>query len=170
MNYDPASYWPDRFARQGPDYVAKGGRRTSYLQEQAQINRVLHRVMPTVGTILDFGCGPGRFAEVLAEYGEYTGYDLVPEAAAMNPLRTVRQLTDVYDLGVAIQVLQHIPNKQVIRHAGSHARSWLIIDHEPLAKPDAHMHPRGPERIGELLGMTPQLHGYVLGHWVAVYQ
>lgn len=171
MNYEPTSYWPDRFAKQGPTYVARGGRMQDWREERHKIGLAVETLISQHDSILDFGCGPGRFADLLAEYGDYTGFDLMPEAAALNPYCTVTELTDHYDLGVAIQVFQHIPDDATIAQAGLHAGAWLIVDHEPIDRPDAHMHPRGIQRIGALLGMQP-VKVYprtVLNHWAALF-
>lgn len=171
MNYEPTSYWPDRFAKQGPTYVARGGRMQNWRDERHKIGLALAWLIDRPRTILDFGCGPGRFADLLALHGEYTGFDLIPEAAALNPHRTVTQLAGQYDLGVAIQVFQHIPDDATIIDAGRHAKAWLVVDHQPIGRPDAHMHTRGMQRIGALLGMDVK-RAYprpVLGHWAALF-
>lgn len=172
MSYDPESYWPQRFAAQGPTYVAKGGRKTDYDNEQREISKVLRGLLWHVPTLLDFGCGPGRFADVLAEHCDsYTGFDLVPASAALNPHPTISELAGSFELGVAIQVFQHIPSDEVIEKAGTHAKAWLVVDHLELETPNEHMFTRGAKRIGELLRLKPMVfHRPVLGHWVAVYR
>lgn len=172
MSYDPATYWPARFAKQGPTYVAKGGRRKDWQIERDKIGDALRRVLWQTGTILDFGCGPGRFGDVLSSFGEYTGFDLVPEAAALNAYPTTNDLRKSYDVAVAVQVFQHIPNDEVIRKVGPYGKAWVVIDHEPLDNPAPHMKPRSRERIAELLGLRLhyRLAAPVLGHWVAVFK
>ena len=172
MSYNPQTYWPQRFRDQGKHYVAKGGRESAYHDELREIGKVLRGLLWKVPSILDFGCGPGRFADILASYcDKYTGFDLVPESAALNPHPTTNKLSGVYDIGVAIEVFQHIPDDETIKNAGRHAKAWLVVDHLPLETPNAHMRPRSPEQVGELLGLAPLVfHRPVLGHWVAVYQ
>jgi len=172
MTYDPATYWPARFRAQGPTYVAKGGRANSWREEQRQISATVASLIEPVDRLLDFGCGPGRFADLLAGYCQsYTGHDLMPESAALNPHPTIDELAGHYDLGVAIQVFQHIPDDDVIRWAGAHAKAWLVVDHDLMPNPNAHMKPRGMDGIAELLGLrvVRQAKTSTLGHWAAVF-
>lgn len=146
MTYDPERYWPERYQRQGPTYVARGGRKRDYALEQSAIAPFLRRVV--VGPrVLDFGCGVGRFRDVLGEGREYTGVDLIP-GLGTQPL--VRELPRGFDTAVAIMVLQHITDELVYRHWANELFECLnpggrlvVVDHNTIEKPGAHMRPRG---------------------------
>jgi len=73
-------------------------------------------------SVLDYGCGIGRWTFFLSEDGRgYVGYDPVPRAIEiaedLNPrelFTTDRELCDNADLGWTCTVLQHLCDSQVI--------------------------------------------------------
>ena len=166
--YDPDQFWAARFRRHGPTYVAKGGRSDAFTTERHTVSNWLQS-LPDLGTVLDYGCGVGRFADVLARHGEYVGYDIVSDAAALNPLPTVGEVPAWYDTLACIMVLQHIGDDDIIRKLGERARQGaVIVDAQPLDNPDPHMFPRTPDRVAELLGMEIVKLDDLGEHWAAV--
>lgn len=158
--YDPETYWPERYRRQGPSYVARGGR-PDVAQQQVEAVTPYFEHLPSEGRVLDFGCGPGRFRPSLEARGlDYEGVDLIPELGTME-VEDIRPGS--FDTAVAIFVLQHIVDER--DYESSVARLWralmpggvlLVVDHHPTPEPDPHMHPRGPWRLWEVWDM---LHG-----------
>jgi glycosyltransferase involved in cell wall biosynthesis len=51
------------------------------------------------GTVLDFGCGWGRWKPVLAPYGTYAGVDISAEITALRPTEGVRTIRSVEEVG-----------------------------------------------------------------------
>lgn len=178
MTYDPETYWPDRFDRQGMFYVAKGGRKESYGGQATCFGYWLAEAMHERYTFhaLDFGCGPGRFAAIIAKNAVgYTGFDLVEGAMALNPLRTSTVLPERFDALVAVTVFQHIPDDDIIRDLGRRLDDGgdaYIIDQIEEAAPGPHMHYRSPERVAELLGcqLLDEPAVNVLGHWARIME
>ena len=93
--YDPAEFWASKLRKQGPAYVAS-------LKDAGKQQRVFESALceaagyldlhPSERTVLDYGCGVGRFARTLAPVppteggylpGVYVGLDLLPEALEM---------------------------------------------------------------------------------------
>lgn len=175
MSYNPTTYWPDRFARQGFAYVAKGGREASYYEQQHAISIWLMAALEGKYTyhMVDFGCGVGRFAAVLANAAQgYTGVDIVDGAMALNPFKTARALPPTYDGVAAIQVFQHIPDDQIVKGVGDGldfgGHAW-VVDQIAEPNPGDHMHYRSPERVAELMGCAIESRGPdIMGHWTAV--
>lgn len=175
MSYRPETYWPERFKRQGDTYVARGGRANAWTQEKAWIEPLFAH-LPRSGTVLDFGCGPGRFRPALESHGlEYVGVDLIP-VLGTEPVAEAMQL-DRFDCAVAVMVLQHIVEEgaylEVIR--GLHATlrpggTLLVVDHAHLERPHAHMCPRGPEGVLQAARWSSHaLIGDVPRHWAGVF-
>ena len=156
MNVD---YWTERFRRQGPWYVARGGREQSYHEQAAAIGGWLTRVLrheDDLGPVLDFGCGVGRFAPVLARHFlAYRGFDLVADAAALNPYPTTDTVPDEIEGLAAIQVFQHILDDGVLVDLGRRLRLGamvVVVDQSPEPDPGPHMKYRTPEDVADLLG------------------
>lgn len=179
-------YWNQRFRAQGTAYVARGGRRSVYDAQLAQIQPLLENRVPRGGRLLDFGCGVGRFAPVLADIcDEYVGTDLAFSAlmvapklsnATYLPAWEVTFKPDEFDTIVALTVLQHIVDGELFDAwterigTGLRAGGRLVVwDHWPAASMDTHMNPRGPEAIANAVNVQPfvitDLHD---GHWFGV--
>ena len=173
MTYDPHTYWPERYRVQGDTYVAKNGDPDSYVEQLEEIAPYLERLLPVGGSVLDYGCGPGRFRPVIEGMGcEYDGYDLIPELGTID-----RVGTNAYDAAIAVYVLQHIVDEADYAAAlytvwqglrvGGH---FLVVDHEPMSAPAAHMMPRGVEPIREIFGGPHVVsHHAIIGHWLGVF-
>lgn len=131
-NYDPKSFWGDRFNRYGHTGEVDS---LLYAYDQQQrlraIDRALSRAKVNVNQdtkILDVGCGTGDLIELLLKYGEpeITGIDISEETIAYARRRfaahkKVRLLATgaeevgfplgSFDLAIGINVLQHITNE-----------------------------------------------------------
>jgi SAM-dependent methyltransferase len=172
MKYDPARYWPDRYRRQGRNYVAKGGRATSAREQTEAVTPFLRHAV-TGPRVLDFGCGPGRFRPVLEEGRTYTGVDLIPGLGTM-PLGDSLP-AESYDTVTALWVLHHIVDWDQYRH-------WVTQIYNALApggrlvvvdcnltdqRMDAHMKPRGLEALASLAPWSRLcVYGEYDGHWM----
>ena len=147
MTYDPERYWPERYRRQGPTYVAAGGRPESFDAQLRGLAPILRGAV-TGHRVLDFGCGPGRFRPVLEEGGrEYVGVDLIP---GLGTVELGESLPRGFDCAVAVMVLQHIVDPVAYAHWARELHACLnpggrlvVVDHKPIANPDSHMAPRG---------------------------
>lgn len=154
MTYDPRTYWPNRYAVQGVTYVARGGDPDSYEEQRRRIAPLV-ATLPTPGRVLDFGCGPERFRDACESHGLiYDGFDIIPGLGTVDTIEPRD-----YDCALAIYVFQHIVD------AGEYAEALatlydalkpsgmlLVVDHEPMTAPAAHMKPRGPEEFVRLFG------------------
>lgn len=174
MTYDPATYWPDRYARQGETYVAQGGRRSSY-EAQLELVAPLFDLLPAEGRVLDFGCGPQRFRPALEARGlTYDGFDLVPGLGTVDAVEPGR-----YDCAVAIYVLQHIVDEAeyaaamgAIQGGLGPGGTLLVVDAAPPGNhgpPTAeHMRPRGPTGVMRWMasGMVRDLDDR---HWYGIF-
>lgn len=165
MSYDPATYWTERHARQGPTYVARGGR-------QAEYEREYNAVAPFLGAhasgkVLDFGCGSGRFRKLLESVcTEYIGFDLVPGLGTGEPEQ------GTCDTVVATFVLQHIVDEgdytfwtDAIYRALKPGGLFVVVDHVPMEGMDAHMKPRGIEGLLRLPWAGTCVEKVEDGHW-----
>lgn len=172
--YDPETYWPERYRRQGPSYVARGGR-PEVAQQQVEAVTPYFDLLPSEGRVLDFGCGPGRFRPALEARGlDYEGVDLIPELGTME-VEDIRPGS--FDVAVAIFVLQHIVDEGAYRSAVDTlftalrpGGSLLVVDHDPMDDPDDHMRPRGPDGLpapewvdGWWVGPAPE------DHWAGLF-
>lgn len=175
MNYNFATYWPNRYRRQGDTYVARGGRADSH-QGQLYALAFYFAHLPTEGRVLDFGCGPGRFRPALERHGlEYEGIDLVPELGTMD----VADLQPgSFECAVAIFVLQHIVDVdayhdalRTIRRALKAGGCLLVVDHEPSAETEwaPHMRPRGPHAIACAPFERAAMLGAYDSHWIGLF-
>lgn len=182
MRYGPA-YWIDRHQRQGDHYVARGGREKSWKEQRSAFgdfiarNIARHRRAPTLA--LDFGCGPGRFADIIAANAdEYLGVDIIPQAMRNNPFPTSAEIPERFDALVAVVVFQHIHDDAVIEELGARLDPGgiaIIIDQTEEPNPGPHMCYRTPERVAELLGVDilttrTRQKGELLGCWARVMQ
>ena len=178
MTYNPKTYWRERYRRHGPTYVARGGRPAEYLREQRGAQPYLRKYV-TGKRVLDFGCGSGRFRDVLSEGGrEYVGVDLNEDLATVQLVDD--RLPRGFDTAVALWVLQHIVDEVEYLHwtrelyeALVPGGQLLVIDQfpDPTTHFDAHMKPRG---IPALLRAAPwtgveTLGGYGDQHWIGKF-
>lgn len=168
MSYDPRSYWADRFALQGPTYVAPT--RTSSDEQAAAFAAVLQPYV--TGRVLDYGCGVGRLAPFLAPLGDYVGADInspaLVHARETNPDLTFLDVgadgriplePGTVDMVVSVTVLQHVPTAIIVQTCGElrrvlrpGGRVLLIEDANPEgARPARHMAFRSAERYADLL-------------------
>lgn len=170
---EAVAYWSERAARQGPTYVAKGGRPKSFEKQRDAIVPFLAHLRP--GRVLDFGCGSGRFRSALETKGEYVGVDLVPGNSTVA--WDAETLPTGFGSAFACMVLQHITDEAEYRHwaremGGSLAEGGrlLVVDHGPLEDPEPHMRPRGAEVLHEAGGFAGhRIVGEYDGHWVGVF-
>ena len=80
MKYTPRTYWADRLDHQGPKYVAYNNRSSSFKQQVGVFQRHMEKLIPKGGSLLDFGCGVGRFAPFGEKWVDrYEGVDIVEE-------------------------------------------------------------------------------------------
>lgn len=171
---DPLSYWTDRYKRQGELYVAQGGREKIFAEQMGWIPPLLRRHVKGK-RVLDFGCGPGRFREVLSEGGrEYVGVDLIP-GLGTEPLG--EHLPAGFDTAVAIMVLQHITLDadyarwtRELHECLSPRGRLFVIDHLQQKGMEPHMRPRGMKAIK---ATAPWLEmrqlGEHAGHWIGLF-
>lgn len=152
---DAVEYWEARHRRQGPTYVAGGGRADVWRKQLREVTPVFADALPDWGRVLDFGCGPGRFRHALERHGlEWTGVDIIPglgnaDAEDLEP--------ESFDAAVAVYVLQHITDPGAYRAAVRSLHGWLrpggrllVIDHVDDGRPwQPHMKPRGPLSVME---------------------
>jgi SAM-dependent methyltransferase len=183
MSYAPRIYWPERARKQGARYVGHA----ADLDPESSATILAQRIdllAPKCDAVLDFGCGVGRLAPVLAAKARrYVGVDIVEDAMALAPsLPNAKYLylrddrlpfrSASFDCVVAITVLQHIVAdadfalwtaelQRVLRPAGH----VLIVDHAPMIAPAPHMNPRGYEAVGEALGAEWCSVEVADGHW-----
>ncbi len=176
MTYDPATYWPERYARQGPTYVAKGGRRDSYDAQIELIAPLFAAELPREGRVLDFGCGPQRFRPALEACGlVYEGFDLIPGLGTVGVVEPGR-----YDCAVAIYVLQHIVDEGEYADALGRIREGLrpggvllVVDALPTEYTEdrprpAHMMPRGPQAVMAYMN-SGAVRSLDAGHWTGTF-
>lgn len=128
-------YWSEYYRR-----IAGEGEHLDYSNDKVQAQTfgfALAAAGPIAGkTSLDFACGAGRFATMLASLGaDATGVDLVPELIARNTARAphvrwlVGTLPDAelearlgtFDLVTALEVLQLVPFRSTLE------RLWSLV-------------------------------------------
>jgi SAM-dependent methyltransferase len=168
-------YWIDRYQRQGKYYVARAGRRDSYAEQHQALAPVL-RDLVTGKRVLDFGCGPQRFRDVLEEQGrEYVGVDLIP---GLGTEELEDELPRGFDCAVAILVLQHIVDPAVYAHWGRQLFESLnpggrlvVVDHDVQPGMAAHMAPRGIRGLTQLAPWhRAEVCGEYDGHWIGMLE
>lgn len=166
VSYHPETYWPARFASEGPDYVAKRGDADSYERQHARFSAALASLVPNGRKLLDFGCGVGRFAMMLSyKTQDYVGADIVAGALSLMPCGRAIELAghipeDGFDVVVAITVLQHIVSDSDFAHwCGELGRvlnpggALVVIEDNGAPVMAPHMRPRGPEAIAAITGV-----------------
>lgn len=168
MTYDAKVYWTKRHERMGDLYPARGGRPESDAEQREFVAGLLHH-LPT-GKVLDFGCGPQRFREMLESHGlEYHGHDIVDGLSTPDVTAEAE-----FDCVIATWVLQHIvdPSTYADTIEGIHellrdGGVLLVVDSTPIEDPAAHMQPRGPYELQRLFGVW-QITEY-RHDWVGVF-
>jgi 2-polyprenyl-3-methyl-5-hydroxy-6-metoxy-1,4-benzoquinol methylase len=128
--YDAKRFWGDRFRKYGIGLRGSGDEGLSEAQNQLAYERAGAVVLDAVGKggvdlrsahVLDVGCGPGFFTELLHSAGvaSYTGVDITDELFAELRARfphcrfeqkdvTSDRLEGTYDLVMMIDVAEHI--------------------------------------------------------------
>lgn len=177
-HYVPRQYWKARLGREGRLYVGRKGMDEAQVERQAKrFWSELKPVFPQdVNHVLDFGCGVGRFAEVVSPLvRQYTGVDINVDALALAP--GFENVTYVpldgdhlpfpdgsFDLILAVTVLQHIVDPREFdrwtreMHRVAKAQSdVLIIDSHGTGRGACHMCSRTPETIADALNMELRL-------------
>lgn len=172
--FDPSTYWPARYQKQGPTYVAKGGSRESYEEQMEELAPYLQLLTPG-GMVLDFGCGPGRFRATLEQmFDKYVGHDLIPGFGTETPAPVAGR---DFDAAIAIFVLQHVVDEAdylaIVRDLYAGLREGgelLVVDSEIVEAPAKHMAPRG---MGSIAGAVPWASvtrcGMYDNHWVGIF-
>jgi len=166
-------YWTNRYQRQGKTYVARAGAVGSYAAQRAALAPPLRTLLGLGGKrMLDFGCGPGRFRQIMEEGGrEYVGVDLIP---GLGTQALTDHLPRGFDCGVAIMVLQHIVDPEIYAHWVRELFACLnlggrliVVDHKVQAGMEAHMAPRGIEGLKALAPWSrTEIVGEYDGHWI----
>ena len=177
MKYEPRSYWSARLRRQGKNYVAYKNQASAFDKQSSVFWEAVSGYFPKGGRVLDFGCGVGRFAPVVANVvDQYDGVDLTEEALKYAPEIENAQFTflsedllpfadNMFNGAFALTVLQHIVADEdfslwtselarVIKPGGF----FIGVETPELPKrrapkgPAAHMKWRTAEIIAEALG------------------
>lgn len=163
------TYWRNRVKKQGRAYVARSGRG---MEKQTKI--IGERLVSAFGGGhfdhgLDFGCGWGRFTDVIAEHcDKVTAVDIVSTLRDDLPRKVKFQLLDFptklklpdgsVDLFVAALVFQHIVNEPWLENIAEELRRVLadsatVIIVDDNGKPAAHVKQRPPMEFKRLLGL-----------------
>lgn len=177
---NPKQYWEDRHQREGDKYVGAGNSQTVCDEQEEVFWGILKPYFESprqCSTVLDFGCGTGRFSRYLvAADVSYAGVDLngiaINKLAALfkenekaqffelNPYTALPFESESFDIIQAITVLQHVVGDHYDHWSSELARVakrdsiFLIVDDANPAnqKPAKHMQFRKPEDIAESLG------------------
>jgi len=182
-------YWNNRAASQGPSYVGPAGREDlAELQEEA-FRGYLEEALGFGywDVLLDFGCGSGRFAELLAQYcGGYFGADIsvfgIAQAREANPALAYEWLDrdsiplgdDSVDIAIVVTVFQHIVSDEDFELWTSELRRVLRPD-APVFVIDAryeerevmsHMRLRGPAVLAASMGRVAEEIDETADHWI----
>ena len=164
-----AVYWIARYDSMGPGYVARDSNLETAAREFQVVGPMLEEAIEPGGRILDFGCGSGRFREVLqGKAAVYCGLDLIPGLSTFD--WNCETLPGGFDEVVAAFVLQHITDGEAYAHWIQQLHDCLkpggilfVVDHEPMEGFDAHSKSllnrlrrrRGASQILRLLGRSP---------------
>lgn len=118
-----AKYYDDHYAES--ESYAKSYRDSHYLPQWVQVEFWLRPFKDKI--LLDLGCGPGQFAEMLSdlEYPNYTGLDFSPVAIEKAKKRSQYSFhsADLYeedlaargaDVAICLEVLEHLDRDQEI--------------------------------------------------------
>ena len=175
MLFSTRDYWVNRYAEQGDSYVATEGSAAVSDDQFVSLLPCLEALVPTGGRILDFGCGPGRFRSFLESRGEYVGVDLIP---GLGTEELGEQLPTGFDCTVAVMVLQHIVDEDEYNHWIRQLFASLkpggvlvVVDHDPMEDPDAHILPRGYLSILNDPTCEGFHHTHVYqDHWVGTFE
>lgn len=190
--YDPRTYWRARSERQGASYVGPLGDPAHTTRQAGVFEEYLFNALDMigrpVGSLLDFGCGVGRFASMLAGQADsYLGVDLNPHAITLagesNGAHEFRWLAEdslpVPDASIgvvcAVTVIQHVPESDWLDVWAPEIRRVLKPDGYALIIDDmggtaAHMFPRSPASIANALGRSQRfMQEMETGHWLGIF-
>lgn len=152
-NQAAAVYWTARRESVGISYVARDGTTETTARELQVVAPMLEELIEPGGRILDFGCGYGRFEEILRKKAaRYDGVDLIPGLSTLD--WDFERLPGGYDEVVAAFVLQHIVDGKAYNYWLQQLHDCLkpggilfVVDHEPNeefnGRREPHMLPRG---------------------------
>lgn len=196
MTYDPRTYWEQRPQREGPAYVGHRDHSTTSHNRQTELFgdaiALAFLGREPFESLLDFGCGSGRFTTLLASMaGEYKGVDIsisgLQLGADVSPLPDNAEriwlgmdrlpfAPSRFDAAAAITVLQHIPERDWDQHWAPEIRrvlrpgaKLLVID-DPAGTAE-HMFPRLPSDVAEALDCEICCGGAAVlpsNHWAAL--
>lgn len=138
-HYDAERFWKDRFAKYGAQLRGSGHEGLTEAENRARYEgagRVLSRMLSESGIrldasrILDIGCGPGFFTQLLADHGagNYVGLDITDELFPTLKQRfpsydfvqadiTSQLIPGRFDLILMIDVLEHIVTEEKMAYA-----------------------------------------------------
>jgi ubiquinone/menaquinone biosynthesis C-methylase UbiE len=172
--YNPREYWPARLKKEGALYVStRNSKKVNDHQWGVFVQSLLVAMQDTEpGSILDFGCGVGRFVETaLTRATQYTGVDIneaafqhAPQVAKASfvglPEDKIPFENDTFDSAMSLTVLQHIVDpdqfslwtSEINRVVKTGGYFYIIDDADQRAKMGMHMMVRGPKVISEALG------------------
>ena len=149
-DYKAKDFWMNRHKKYGFDLRGVGSCIKSQEENQRILNegsRLMLELCNREGielrevSLLDVGCGTGHYANAFCDAGgtDYTGIDIVD--TLFNGLRkrfpdfkflqidvSTTPIQGKYDLIIAMDVLQHITNKQKFRYATENIKSHLKKD------------------------------------------
>ena len=177
MSYEPREYWENRVVAQGPSYVGPGGNVEKTIAQAGRFQRSIDEALTgkSFNHILDFGCGVGRFVDVLAKHADHvTAVDLSATAIELaGDIITAKNihlihlsedsiplLDDSVDLVVAVTVFQHIVDDDdwalwtsEINRVLNPTGALLVIDgrDKPRSTP---LHPHVRTRIPDVFGQV----------------
>lgn len=201
--YNARRYWQERAERAGPAYVGPGSDPHFTERQGAEFVGLLNGLLETGrkvrgephGLALDFGCGAGRFTQVVAAQAHsYVGADIslagiqlaqgtqeelgLPNVAFVHLSEDRIPLdTDSVDLLVAVTVFQHIVYdldwrtwaRELNRVMSPRAQA-AVIDAGPSPNSAPHMRRRTPDEVASALGMHWTATANTPGHWLALLE
>jgi SAM-dependent methyltransferase len=184
MSYDPKTYWPARYAKEGPLGCARRGMDHAASERQADAfwSHIGPRIPRPCARLLDFGCGPGRMRDHVRRElpaAEYHGADMCLEAIRMasdriapDPLTAfvlipptgMPQFPDGhFNCVVCCTVLQHLVadddfalwTKEIARVTRP---GGVVVVLDGVGCKASHARSRAPEEVGRALGMELAWH------------